>query len=163
MQSGVTQGNGIRIIVENSTKIPFMISEGINVHPRTSTNIGIIEGKHTRLPGPYPSNCSESYPAEFKVYENFTRYSKYSSGLCRNLCYQYKIQEMCGCYFPYVEGNIPYAPLGKRYCNMDPIWNNPDIDCLAKFLYGIIKGTSGECTCNPECYETSYKVIYQVH
>ena len=159
MQSGITEGQGIRITVENSTKIPFIVSEGINVQPRTSTNIGLNEGKHTRLPGPYPSNCSETYPPELDKYRNFTQYSKYSSGLCKNLCYVNIAEQICGCYFPYLEGNIPFSPLGKRYCDMEPVWNNTDIDCMFSVLMSIIKGSTAEkCTCNPECHETSYKV-----
>ena len=159
MQSGITEGQGIRITVENSTKIPFIVSEGINVHPRTSTNIGLNEGSHFRLPGPYPSNCSESYPAKLKEYGNFTQYSKYSSALCKNLCYIDISKKVCGCYFPYLEGNIPFSPLGKRYCNMEPVWNNTDINCLFSVLMSVIKGSTAEkCTCNPECTETTYKV-----
>ena len=159
MQSGITEGQGIRITVENSTKIPFIVSEGINVQPRTSTNIGLNEGRHTRLPGPYPSNCSESYPAELDKYRNFTQYSKYSSGLCKNMCYVNMAEQSCGCYFPYLEGNIPFSPLGKRYCDMNPVANNTDIDCMLTVLMAIIKGSAAEkCTCNPECHETAYKV-----
>ena len=159
MQSGITEGQGVRVTVENSTKIPFIVSEGINVQPRTSTNVGLNEGKHTRLPGPYPSNCSETYPPELEKYRNFTHYSKYSSGLCKNMCYVNVAEQICGCYFPYLEGNIPFSPLGKPYCNMDPVWNNPDIDCMKRVLVSIIQGSTAEkCTCNPECHETSYKV-----
>ena len=162
MQSGITEGQGIRITVENSTKIPFIVSEGINVHPRTSTNIGLIEGKHTRLEAPYPSHCSEEYPAELVAYQNFTKHSKYSSGLCRNLCYVNLAKTHCGCYFPYLEGNIPYDPSGKRFCNMEPVMANNDVACLQKLLYAIVKGSFGDkCKCSPECQETSYKVKTQ--
>ena len=159
MQSGITEGQGIRVIVENSTKIPFIVSEGINVHPRTATNIGLNEGKHNRLPGPYPSNCSESYPPQLEAYKNFTKHSKYSSGLCKNLCYVNMGVENCGCYFPYLEGNILFSPFGKRYCDMEPRWDNTDVDCMYKQLLKIIQGKAGDkCPCNPECHETSYKV-----
>ena len=159
MQSGITEGQGVRVIVENSTKIPFIVSEGINVHPRTSTNIGLNEGKHQRLPSPYPSNCSETYPPQLKQYQNFTKYSEYSSGLCKNLCYVNIGFQACGCYFPYLEGNIPFSPLEKRYCDMEPRWDNKDVDCMKKQLMKILQGeVADKCKCNPECHETSYKV-----
>ena len=159
MQSGITEAKGMRVTVENSTKTPFVVSEGINVPSRTSTNIGLIEERMKRLPEPYPSNCSESYPAELKKYHNFTDHSKYSSGLCSNLCYVSVAEEYCGCYFPYLEGNIPYSPAGKQYCSMDPDLSNRNLTCLQARLYEIVKGLYvDKCKCNPECYETNYKV-----
>ena len=163
MQNGLTEGQGVRVVIENSTKIPFIVSEGVNVPPRTSTNIGLVETKHIRMTDPYPSNCSSIYPAEYEVYENFTKHSTYSSSMCRHLCYMHFIMAYCGCYFPYIEGNIPFDPSGKRFCNMDPDLNNTDLTCLDKnLLKAVTKVMTTEdtdfCKCNPECYETTYKV-----
>ena len=159
MQNKLTDGLGVRITIENSTKIPFIVSEGVNIPPRTSTNIGLVESKHSRLRYPYPGNCSEEYPTQFKHQDNFTRYAAYSSSMCRHICYMHLIHMMCKCYFPYLEGNIPFNPHGKRFCNMEPNWNNPDLNCLDKLLIQSESQIENLCNCNPECHETSYKVI----
>ena len=161
MQNKLTNGLGLRITIENSTKIPFIVSEGVNVRPRTSTNIGLVETKHNRLSEPYPSNCSDEYPIKFKHLDNFTRFAAYSSSMCRHVCYMDMILKHCKCFFPFLEGNIPFDPAGKRFCNMDPDKSNADLTCLDQLLVQGADDIQSLCNCNPECHETSYKVKFK--
>ena len=161
MQNGLTENQGVRVTIENNTKIPFIVSEGINIMPRTSTNVALVESQHARLKEPFSSNCSDAFSAEYNDYINFTFNTAYSSSMCRHLCYMDYMVKNCDCYFPYIEGNIPFDPAGKRFCNMDPNWNNTDLTCLLQVLGAITTSSaSGDslCKCNPECYETTYRV-----
>ena len=64
MRNGMTASKGAWIIVENNTKPPNIVSEGMPLRIGTETNIALSTEVLERLKHPYQSNCTTFWPGK---------------------------------------------------------------------------------------------------
>ena len=64
MRNGMTVELGAKVVIEDNSKPPSIVSEGIPVRPGTSANIGITLEKIVRLEDPFKSNCTSKWPSD---------------------------------------------------------------------------------------------------
>ena len=64
MRNGMTVEQGAKIVIEDNTKPPSIVSEGIPVRSGTSANIGITLERIKRLEDPFESNCTSEWPSD---------------------------------------------------------------------------------------------------
>ena len=81
MRNGMTERQGIYVVIENNSKLPNVISDAVPLYSKRSTDIGLTLRTFLRLKDPYPSKCSDSYP---KLYQNMTLHGTFESARFRN-------------------------------------------------------------------------------
>ena len=164
MRNGINQRSGAHIVIENNTKIPSIVSRGLSVMPGTETNIGLTSKKIRRLRQPFKSNCTDEFDAE-RVSNITGNWYRYSSTICKGMCYGSIFFEVCGCVHPsFIEGVLleRWASLAAervRICNV--IEGSDDYVCSNTTGFRKV-GEENVCDCNPECYEGKYRVRFLI-
>ena len=162
MRNGINQRSGVHIVIDSNTKIPSIVSKGLSVMPGAETNIGLTSKKIRRLRQPFKSNCTDAFNAE-RV-RNFTGNGfRYSSTICKGMCYGSIFLEVCGCVHPtFIEGLLlmQWNDLGTtkiRICNITE--GSKDIVCSNTTGFPTVS-KENVCDCNPECHEGKYRVTF---
>ena len=160
MKNSITESIGARVVVENSVKMPSLISNGKLVSPGTETNIGVSRTHIKRLKKPYNSACTDKYLDErvSSVIGNI----EYSATNCRGLCFLDKIMTKCGCLYPVlVEGydiDIWFEKISENVTTCHITQGSADWHCIDD-MSNWDELTSDElCSCRPECEEMKFKV-----
>ena len=160
MRNSINQRSGAHIVIENNTKIPSIVSKGLSVMPGAETNIGVTSKKIQRLKRPYKSNCTNNFDAESVLSITGNR-SRYSSTICKGMCYARIFIEYCRCVHPsLVEGIelkqwMRVAATGVvRICNVTE--GSADYTCANQMMPKVAE--DNVCGCNPECHEGKYRV-----
>ena len=165
MRNGLTESNGIHIVIEDSQKSPSILSNGISIQPGTETNIGLKVTTLSRLKSPFSSECTDQYQgAEVKEIK-FLNYFKYSSKNCKSWCYIVVIHDTCKCWdLSLMEGVIVQDFLkwsklrDMRICEKRN--ESSESACVRNVLYGDDQNFLTErCMCHAECKEVEYKVM----
>ena len=162
MRNGINQRSGVHIVIENNTKIPSLVSKGLSVMPGTETNIGLTLKKVQRLRNPYKSNCTNNFDAE-RISNITGNWFRYSSTICKGMCFGSIFVEVCGCVHPsLIEGIslerwMGVAAAKVRICNVTE--GSEDYVCAGtNVLNKVIE--ENICDCKPECYEGKYRVTF---
>ena len=159
MKSGITQSSGARIVVEDNRKTPSMASKGMLVYPGSETNIGIQRSHIKRLKEPYKSRCTMEYLD--KSIKSHIGNMAYSSRICLGICYLSIISQKCNCLYPtLVEGYeinswFDQVKINITTCNINT--QSVDFKCIISLGVENIYANDA-CRCQPECYETKFKV-----
>ena len=162
MRNGISKGSGAYIAIENSTKIPNIVSSAISVTPGFETNIGLQARKLLRLPKPYKSSCTHHYDDEDVLGIIGSEFS-YSSKACKGICYALKFYNGCKCIYPSliegfkIEQYFDKLTTQGRICNMR--LGSDDQQCVWKVAHAKLNET---CSCHPECVESKYRVCYVI-
>ena len=67
MRNGMTEKQGVALVIEKDSNLPNVVSEHIPLYPHSSTFVGLVEKNIRRLKSPYPSNCTTTYPERYKT------------------------------------------------------------------------------------------------
>ena len=163
MRNGINQRSGAHIVIENNTKIPSIVSKGLSVMPGTETNIGLTSKKIRRLRKPYKSNCTDEFDSE-RVSNISGNGYRYSTTICKGMCYGSIFLEYCGCVHPsFIEGVLleKWDSLADhvqiRICNVRE--GSDDYVCSNTTGFRKVR-EENVCDCNPECYEGKYRVKF---
>ncbi len=90
MVSKVANVDSLKVTIHQKETLPPVLSNGIDILPGTSTNIGLTMKKIERLDSPY-GKCQPS-----KTYPGHTKFI-YSEELCEQLVKFKEISQSCGC------------------------------------------------------------------
>ena len=160
MRNGMTDKQGIYVVIENNGQLPNVISESIPLYPQSSTDLGLTVKNIIRLKKPYPSKCIDQYP---DIYRNMTLNGKfdflYSEKTCQSMCTNYQMHKYCGCYYPQlIEGSIGWGQfLNSEFCEYNFTKTNSCID-KAREVIASSSETNNICQCFPECKQSIYQV-----
>ena len=164
MRNGINKRSGAHIVIENNTKIPSIVSKGLSLMPGTETNVGLTSKKIQRLRQPFKSNCTNEFEA-VRVNNITGNWYRYSSTICKGMCYGSIFFEVCGCVHPsFIEGVLleRWASLAGdkiRICNV----REGSDDYVCSNTTGFRKvSEENVCDCNPECYEGNYRVKFKI-
>ena len=163
MRNGLTEANGIHIVIEDSKKSPSIISNGISVQPGTETNIGLKMSKISRLKAPFESSCLESYESD-RINVTFLNKFEYSSKNCKSWCYIILIITFCRCFEQsLIEGVLAQEFVGWKdtykfsFCQQEI--GSENAICVKNVTTSINADVLTErCLCGAECSETEFKV-----
>ena len=162
MRNGINKGSGAYIVIENSTKIPNIVSSAISVTPGFETNIGLQARKLLRLPKPYKSSCTHRYDDEDVLGMMGSEFT-YSSKACKGICYALKFYNGCKCIYPSLVEGFQIQQYFEKLTKQGPICNmrqgSDDQQCVWNIAFAELNKT---CSCNPECVETKYRVCYNI-
>jgi hypothetical protein len=98
LRNGLSENEGVLVLIHNNTSPPNLESNTIKLRPETSADIVITVKTIARQKAPYSSRCQNSYP---NVLTGVEKEFKYSQAYCRAVCRSEHIFEKCGCYHPY--------------------------------------------------------------
>ena len=164
MRNGLTESNGIHIVIEDNNKSPSILSNGISIRSGTETNIGLKITNISRLQSPYSSECTDTYQWEALNSMKFLKYFQYSSKNCKSWCYITIIQEACDCFdLSLMEGIVvdEFANWSKA-ANLtlcEQRIGSSDSDCVKDVLNSEHQQfLTDRCKCHAECREIEYKV-----
>ena len=159
MRNGMTEKQGIGLIIEEDSRLPSAVSEHIPLYPHSSTFVALTEKNFIRLKSPYPSNCTTMYPEMLK---NMTAGGEfdfsYSEKSCQSMCHNYYIHKHCGCYIPpIIEGSLGWEQFSNsRFCD----YNFTKMDsCIREGHEAYENGHVDVCECLPECVHPIYQVL----
>ena len=159
MRNGMTEKQGIGLVIEEVSRLPNVVSEHIPLYPHSSTYVAMTERNIMRLKAPYPSNCTTSYP---EMYKNMTSEGKfdfsYSEKTCQSMCHNYYVHKYCGCYMPAIlESSIGWEQfLNSDFCRYEFTKTN---SCFHDALKVIDVDNEAACGCFPECVHPIFEVI----
>ena len=162
MRNGINQRSGVHIVIDSNTKIPSIVSKGLSVMPGAETNIGLTSKKIRRLRQPFNSNCTDNFDGE-RVNNITGNWFRYSSTICKGMCYASIFLEVCGCVHPsfiegfLLEGWASVAAANVRICDVTE--RSEDFVCAITSGFRKVS-EENVCDCNPECYEEKYKVTF---
>ena len=159
MRNGMTEKQGIYVVIGNSGQLPNIVSESLPLYPKSSTELGLTVRNIARLEDPYPSKCADEYPAK---YQNMTLNGNfdflYSEKTCQSMCVNYLINKYCGCYNPKViEGTLGW----RQYANSsfcDTFTEKAPCIDKALTVYRSSSETNNVCECFSECKQAIYTV-----
>ena len=161
MRNGMTEKQGIGLIIEEDTRLPSAISEHIPLYPHSSTFVALTEKNFLRLESPYPSNCTTKYPER---YINMTAHGDfdfgYSEKTCQSMCHNYYIYKHCGCYLPsLMEGSLGWEQFSNSaFCG----YNFTKTDsCIKDGHKSYGHGDFEHCECLPECVHPIFQVQWK--
>ena len=97
-RNGMTEHEGISLVIHNKTSPPELDNKAINIRTNTRTDIGIGLRTVQRKKAPYTSKCIDSYPDAITTVED--EFS-YSSTYCKADSKSFNINATCGCFHPY--------------------------------------------------------------
>ena len=162
MRNGINKRSGAHIVIENNTKIPSIVSKGLSLMPGTETNVGLTSKKIQRLQQPFKSNCTNEFEAE-RVNNITGNWYRYSSTICKGMCYGSIFYEVCGCVHPsFIEGVSleRWASLAGDKIRICSVREGSE-DFVCSNTTGFRKvSEENVCDCNPECYEGKYRVKF---
>ena len=163
MRNGMTEKQGINVVIDDSSKLPNVISEHMPLYPHSSTDIGLTIRNILRLEAPYPSDCRDEYP---EMYKNMTSSGKfdfsYSEKTCQSMCHNYYIHKYCGCYRPQIiEGSLGWGQFSdSTFCAFN-LTKTSSCDDEARDVF--VK-SNYLCQCFPECVQPVYQVyLYKLY
>ena len=165
MRNGLTESNGMHIVIEDSRKSPSILSNGISIQPGTETNIGLKVTTLSRLKSPFSSECTDQYQGEEMKNINFLTSFEYSSKNCKSWCYIVVIYQKCNCWdLSLMEGVIVQEFVKwSKMRNLTPCEKrngSSESACVRNLLYGDDQSFLTErCMCHAECKEVEYKVV----
>lgn len=144
------KSNGIIIFIHNSSNIPIMTMEGINLSTGFETEILLSQVIYKRLASPF-DNCVEDFDS-YLYKKTIKLNSIYRQKLCMQLCYQETLIQNCNCY----EINSFKIP-GSKPCTLTEITCVYDV--ITKFFNGS-NSQSSDCLkeCPQECNIYSYNI-----
>jgi len=155
---GLSNSNGIRVYVDNSTDFPTSYSDGIDLMPGTSANVIIKKHFSEKLPKPY-SDCDlvSGSTHDSELYKSIIARNKtYKQKDCMFLCLQKDIMKNCQCY------DLWYDQIDTE---TKPCLNETDIGC-ANFRYYLYfqegKKLNYKDECPLECSSLSYELFSTV-
>ena len=157
MRNGMTEKQGVNVVIEDSSKLPNVISEHIPLYPMSSTDVGLTVRNIVRLKDPYLSNCTDKYP---DMYKNMTSNGKfdfgYSEKTCQSMCHNYYIHQYCGCYIAQIiEGSLGWGQFSNSSFCVSNVTKATSCDDKARELFVKNKYV---CQCFPECAQPVYQV-----
>ncbi|KAG8568983.1 hypothetical protein GDO81_014225 [Engystomops pustulosus] len=139
---------GAKVMIHSPNQSPLAEHEGFDIWPGTETSISIRQDQVNRLAEPYSECTFDGSNLDFQLLYN----SSYTQQTCLQSCFQYKMNETCGCgYYFY-----PVLP-GMEHCNYNkhPGWGH----CFYK-LYEKLLDHRHSCfdMCPKQCSETMYQL-----
>ena len=146
--------SGARIAIHNQSKVPDLISEGLDASTNYQTNIGIKRSFISKLDYPYSScvknnHLSDAFDSHLYRYM-FTELnmSLYSQKKCHQLCLQDFIRKTCGC----IDGSLPFI----QYTNI--CYTIDSLSCIdnSKINYYSNNGIRKCSECPLECDSVNY-------
>ena len=130
--------------------------------PGTETNIGVTSKTIRRLGRPYKSNCTNNFDAE-RVRSITGNRFRYSSKICKGMCYARIFLEYCRCVHPSLIEGIELEQWMRvvatgvvRICNVTE--GSADYTCANQMMPKVAE--DNVCGCNPECHEGKYRVRF---
>ena len=75
---------------------PIPAIDSILVSPGTQVDIALNAEVKSRLPAPYKSNCSDSWPEQ--INQTFIAYTKKDPDVCQLICYIHIVKNHCDCW-----------------------------------------------------------------
>ncbi|XP_050400495.2 degenerin mec-10 [Patella vulgata] len=143
---GITNGNGIQIMVHDRDSIPHPYDEGIAVAPESETFVGLNMLRVSRMVEPYGS-CDDGTTFQNKYGAKYTRAS------CQKFCESVLIMDKCNCTDSKQEEiNLKIANTRElpHECR-----SQKDTKCMVsinrRYEIGDLK-----CKCDDPCEETKY-------
>jgi hypothetical protein len=141
---------GFRLNIENSSYIPSIFSNIIQIKPGTHTEIRLKKVIKSKLPAPY-SDCQDNYPNELLFSEKFSTIP-YKEEYCVFMCLQKKTTERCNCY------DVWYPFYDERF---EPCLNESQSSCSDNLFYEMYEQNHiAFCSniCKMECTSISYDI-----
>ena len=160
MRNGMTEKQGVGLVIEEDTRLPNVVSEHIPLYPHSSTYIAMTERNILRLKSPYPSHCTSEYPEKYK---NMTKTGEfdfsYSEKTCQSFCHNYYVHKYCGCYLATIlESSLGWKQFSNsEFCGYNFTKTN---SCFNKALEIYDKDNEARCECLPECFQPIFQVSY---
>ena len=151
MRNGLTQNRGAHIVIEYTSELPNVISEGISVSPGAETMVSLKKLEISRLKDVNYGNCTDEildsgikamYPPEFK----------YSAKSCNAFCLIVNTMRECNCMKETEVGGIMLH-------NYDELKKDKPRCMTNSKCMGNPEDWFKPCSCNAECYDTLYQVI----
>ena len=159
MRNGMTEKQGVGLIIEEDSRLPSAVSEHIPLYPHSSTFVALMEKNFLRLKSPYPSKCKTVYP---EIFKNMTAGGDfdyaYSEKKCQSMCHNYFIHKYCGCYIPsIIEGSLGWGQFSdSKFCDYNFTKTDP---CIHEGHKSYDDGNVDVCECFPECVQPIYQVL----
>merc|ERR1712032_1013138 len=138
MDKGITQSAGARVTVHTTDTRALADEFGLDVHPATSTSIGLEEVSYERIEAPYESDCIREWSQ--------TNYTEFLEDGNMSIPWPYT-QEQC-----------------KRFCMLDSIMS--DCVCFPPLFLDNDNGREGKLPCNTtagtggNCFQISFRVLF---
>ena len=154
MRNGLTSSTGAHIVLEDSSEMPNIISDGISAAPGRETSISLRLINVARLEAPYASKCVDDIRNN-SIREMFDNRFKYSAKTCSAICYVVNTRNRCDCYNAKEVGGI----MIEHYDHLSSIMRRCDEKNVVqqKCLSDVHKDFT-YCDCQPECHEKLYMV-----
>ena len=110
-----------------------------------SYDLYLKKTKTTRLPSPYPTNCTDE--ANANVFS-----SKYTKASCQESCAVHRMNKHCG---DVIDKFKNYANKSSN-ASLDPKYSSVR-ECLEDMVRETQTQSPSDCTCNLQCHETTYR------
>ena len=150
MRNGLTPSRGAHIVIEYSTELPNVISEGISVAPGRETMVSLKMSENWRLKAPY-GNCTDDI-LDPDVQEMYPPFFKYSAKSCNAFCFIVNTMRECSCMVAEQIGGIMLDQYDKLTTNKSRCEKGSN--CNSNPEKWFIP-----CDCSAECNDTIYHVI----
>ena len=167
MRNGLSEQQGINVVVENNTKQPAVVTGATLIYPGAATMIGLTTTVYSRLEHPFESNCTAKFPPEYSLPHRLCDSCAYSGPICGANCFNTMLMMKCKCFNTnFIEGFVgPFGDMdmGKvNFCSKSPM--SEEKKCFDMMCNMAEKRTDNPCPlCKSECTETVYTVRTLVH
>ena len=155
LRNGLTQNEGLAVVIHSPRMVPLVSNSAINVKPNTATSIELGFKSVHRQANPYPSNCSDTW--KLSSYSDIHDDEiSYQTNLCLSKCTSDLIQKTCQCKSIQLdeyhdEHSLKEASSNMTYCDISDRLDNK---CIAGVVNSI--GNETSCKCPLRCNEISY-------
>lgn len=147
---GFDNGIGLTIYIHPVNTYPLFGAHGISVPPGYSSNIAMHKIATSRLPYPYPSNCTDGKNIRTIIPGDYTVMG------CEVSCQYHYIYKKCG----YIEPFMRYFMPPEKYPRKVHANASRVLGCRNKILSDFFKrGFRERCYCPPPCEEEVYHRI----
>jgi len=139
---------GAIVMVHHPEDFGNSASEAIFVAPQQATYIGLKMVNITRLPFPYPEDCSDQWPSA--VIGRLTQNATYSQQACLKICLQRTIQRRCNCQ----SAMLPQLELNSTLKICDTR-RRVTRSCVEEVMFRA-EDKVNNCLCPPRCQVVNY-------
>ena len=160
MRYGLSQTTGILMTLNDPRAMPMVLARPIFLAPNIQTGIKIQKQIITRQKLPYTTDCSDTYPEEYRSLFSFTSVN-YSNDYCKSLCRVEYVNLTCGCIDPLLmEANfLSQVNLQDQESFCSVVIGSEQRVCSIEAMKNYSMGdTAYKCPCKPDCYKDSFGV-----
>eukprot|EP00794_Sanderia_malayensis_P010267 gene10267-11322_t len=144
---GGNNGVGLTVYIHPPNTYPFLGSHGISIPPGYLSYVAMHKIKTTRLPAPYPSNCSNGNNVFTLIPGDYTVMG------CQISCQYYHMYRKCGHIEPFMRSFMP----PQRYPRNTSVDVEKMLKCRQRMLNDLFSnGFKEQCDCPDPCHEEVY-------